>query len=92
MLGRLASTAALLGRAATTQLGSAAHTQSCAQGPASFAVALANAGQQWLNGHQAFATNSHDIFNVHKETADNNEDTQFDFSPENYKLVSGRCA
>lgn len=34
-----------------------------------------------------FATNSHDIFNVHRDEPHNNDQTEFDFTPENYKHV-----
>lgn len=43
---------------------------------------LLGAGRAW------FATNSHDIFNVHRESADNNWNTEFDFTPDNYKVVA----
>jgi NADH dehydrogenase (ubiquinone) flavoprotein 2 len=35
-------------------------------------------------GLRGFATNSHDIFNTHQETADNNAKVEFDFTPENH--------
>lgn len=36
---------------------------------------------------RSYATNSHDVFNVHRDEAHNNNDTPFDFTPENYKRV-----
>jgi hypothetical protein len=36
---------------------------------------------------RAFATNSHDIFNIHRHAPDNNWNTEFDFTPDNYKRV-----
>lgn len=35
-----------------------------------------------------FATNSHDIFNVHKDSPENNMSTEFDFTPANYQRVA----
>jgi hypothetical protein len=35
-----------------------------------------------------FATNSHDVFSTHREAANNNLKTEFDFTPSNYKIVS----
>jgi len=43
-------------------------------------------------GGRAFATNSHDRFNVHKETSENNWEVPFDFTPENYKRVQALLA
>ncbi len=39
-------------------------------------------------GQRGFATNSHDVFNVHRDEPHNNKDTKFDFTPANYKIVS----
>ncbi|KAK9787883.1 hypothetical protein WJX73_009232 [Symbiochloris irregularis] len=39
-------------------------------------------------GRLAMATNSHDIFNVHRHSPDNNLDTPFDFTEANYELVT----
>lgn len=35
-----------------------------------------------------FSTNSHDIFNVHKHNSDNNWETPFDFTDENYETAA----
>ncbi|KAL3145988.1 hypothetical protein ABBQ38_015348 [Trebouxia sp. C0009 RCD-2024] len=35
-----------------------------------------------------FSTNSHDIFNTHKHNADNNWETPFDFTDENYEIAA----
>lgn len=40
----------------------------------------------------SFATNSHDIFNVHRDEPHNNEDTPFEFTAENLKRVEEICA
>lgn len=31
--------------------------------------------------HQAFATNSHDVFNQHKDTPDNNAEVPYEWTP-----------
>ena len=37
---------------------------------------------------RSFATNSHDVFNTHRESAHNNKQTTFDFSESNYEKVA----
>mmetsp|Transcript_13839 Transcript_13839/g.26577 ORF Transcript_13839/g.26577 Transcript_13839/m.26577 type:complete len:299 (-) Transcript_13839:250-1146(-) len=37
--------------------------------------------------NRSFATNSHDHFNIHRDSPENNDSTPFDFTPENYELV-----
>lgn len=41
-----------------------------------------------LSNQRWFATNSHDIFNVHRHEAHNNWDTEFDFTDANYEKVA----
>lgn len=36
---------------------------------------------------RAFATNSTDVFNIHKDTPENNKNTEFDFTEANYKIA-----
>ena len=36
----------------------------------------------------SFATNSHDVFNTHRESAENNKQTTFDFTEANYEKVA----
>lgn len=43
---------------------------------------------QKLGQSSGYATNSHDIFNIHRHSPNNNWNTEFDFTPENYKRVS----
>ncbi|KAG7675148.1 hypothetical protein Ndes2526B_g08007 [Nannochloris sp. 'desiccata'] len=59
------------------QTSTPASTSASAQFPA-----LAAASSRW------FATNSHDVLNIHHEEPHNNMETQFDFTPANYKLVA----
>ena len=37
---------------------------------------------------RGFATNSHDVFNTHREFADNNKQTTFDFTEANYEKAA----
>ena len=80
MLQRVACAAGLAGRA-LAQLGS--NGQLAQQATTSAAV-----GAQQVFQRLSFATNSHDIFNVHRESGDNNWNTEFDFTNANYKKVS----
>ena len=41
-----------------------------------------------LSSCRSFATNSTDIFNVHKDTPENNLDTPFDFTDANYEKAA----
>ncbi|KAF8062742.1 NADH dehydrogenase [ubiquinone] flavoprotein 2 [Scenedesmus sp. PABB004] len=86
MLGRLASSAGVLGKLAAQQLAAAG---GCG-GAAAAGPAAAGAGGALLRLARAagFATNSHDVFNVHKHAPDNNWNTEFDFTPANYKKVA----
>lgn len=93
MLGRMASSAGLLGRLAAQLTGSGA---AGAAGAAlqHAAAATGHAAQQWGAAARqppraGFATNSHDIFNVHKDSPENNPNVPFDFTPANYKRVRG---
>uniref|UniRef100_A0A7S2QTK6 NADH dehydrogenase [ubiquinone] flavoprotein 2, mitochondrial n=1 Tax=Chlamydomonas chlamydogama TaxID=225041 RepID=A0A7S2QTK6_9CHLO len=82
----LSRVAALAGRALSAAASSSAATEQLtlrAAGAAGFA--WRNLLQQ--QGQRGFATNSTDIFNVHKDTPDNNWNTEFDFTQENYKVV-----
>lgn len=79
MLGRLASSASVLGRLVAQQLTATAAVQQT--------TAAAGSGLLHLLARQSFATNSHDLFNVHRESPDNNWNTEFDFTPANYKKV-----
>jgi hypothetical protein len=58
------------------------------------AAAASSSGLLHLLGRssRAFATNSHDIFNIHKHAPDNNWNTDFDFTPANYKKVRAASA
>lgn len=79
MLGRLASSAVLLGRLVAQQ--------ATAAGAAQQTAAATGSGLLQVLSRQTFATNSHDIFNVHRHAPDNNWNTEFDFTPANYKKV-----
>jgi hypothetical protein len=90
MLGRLASSAGVLGQLVAQQLASnAAASAGLAQ---TAAAAASSSGLLHLLGRssRAFATNSHDIFNIHKHSPDNNWNTDFDYTPANYKKVRFR--
>lgn len=78
MLGRLAVSTGLLARAAAQQLSGSA---------AASTAAAAASGSGWLRQvkDRTYSTNSTDIFNVHVDTPENNWQTQFDFTPANYK-------
>lgn len=81
MLGRLANSAGVLGKLVAQQFATAGAVQQAA-------AAAAGTGLLQILGQQSFATNSHDIFNVHRPGPDNNWNTEFDFTPANYKRVS----
>lgn len=83
MLGRVASVA---GKLIAQQLGAAAVAGGTAQ-QVTFAASCNSLLQKLVHG-RGFATNSHDIFNVHKHAPHNNWNTEFDFTPDNYKKVS----
>lgn len=84
MLGRLASSAGALGQLFVQQLASSGASAGLVQ------RAAAASGNGLLQlCRRTFATNSHDIFNIHKHTPDNNWNTDFDFTPANYKKVDG---
>jgi NADH:ubiquinone oxidoreductase subunit E len=87
MLSRLASSAGLLGRLAAQLSTSGAASASTAASALQHAAAASSgaAAQRW--GRAGFATNSHDIFNVHQDSPTNNASLPFDFTPANYKLV-----
>eukprot|EP00882_Tetradesmus_deserticola_P011116 GHRQ01011754.1.p1 GENE.GHRQ01011754.1~~GHRQ01011754.1.p1 ORF type:complete len:129 (+),score=50.57 GHRQ01011754.1:397-783(+) len=86
MLGRIALSAGVLGRMVAQQLAGSAGASA---GLAQTAAASSSSGLLHLLGSssRAFATNSHDIFNIHKHSPDNNWNTDFDFTPANYKKV-----
>ena len=46
---------------------------------AAAAVATSAANQQFVS--RGFATNSTDVFNIHKDTPENNVNTKFEFTP-----------
>jgi NADH dehydrogenase (ubiquinone) flavoprotein 2 len=86
MLQRAAGSLGLLGRAlCQASSSSAPGTLQQAAAATPRLLQLLGAGRAW------FATNSHDIFNVHRESAENNWNTEFDFTPENYKRVRQRA-
>lgn len=92
MLARMAPSAGILGRLLAQQLGgasmAAAALGNCTATSASCSSALlARIGAA---AARTFATNSHDIFNVHKHSAENNWSTEFDFTPANYKKARRR--
>lgn len=76
MLSRALS---LVGRAVYTAAQGGAVQQATAAG----SVSLANA----LNA-RLFSTNSTDVFNIHKDTPDNNASIEFDYTEPNYKAVN----
>lgn len=80
MLTRLASAANVVGKLVAQQLAVASAAQQT--------TAAAGNGLLQLLGRQTFATNSHDLFNVHRHAPDNNWNTEFDFTPANYKKVA----
>lgn len=41
-----------------------------------------------LSSVRHFATNSHDVFNTHRESPENNKQTTFDFTEANYEKVA----
>jgi NADH dehydrogenase (ubiquinone) flavoprotein 2 len=63
-------------------LGAAAATTSSASGTTKVS--------EWSS--RSFATNSHDHFNIHRDSAENNEDTPFEFTPESMKIVKETLA
>ena len=74
-------------RACATRLAASARVAigaAAAHGPAELLPAAA-AG---LSSCRAFATNSTDIFNIHKNTPENNLETPFDFTDGNYEKVA----
>ena len=77
MISRVASSFGLINKAVGLLAGNPGVQQA--------AIGATTRASQLLS--QSFATNSHDIFNVHKESADNNWNTEFDFSEANYKKV-----
>lgn len=81
MLGRLASSAGLIGKVVGQQLATAGLEQ---------AAAASGPGLLQQLARRCFATNSHDIFNVHRPSAENNWNTEFDFTPANYKKARRR--
>jgi hypothetical protein len=86
MLSRLASSAGLLGQLAGQVIAGAGGGASTALQRA--AAAGGRAAAAW--GGRGYATNSHDIFNVHKDSADNNINVPFEFTPETMKRVRRR--
>eukprot|EP00878_Enallax_costatus_P020324 GHUV01021477.1.p1 GENE.GHUV01021477.1~~GHUV01021477.1.p1 ORF type:complete len:135 (+),score=37.34 GHUV01021477.1:322-726(+) len=80
MLGRLASSAGVLGKLVAQHAATAGAVQQTA--------AATGSGLLQLLGGQTYATNSHDIFNVHRQSPDNNWNTEFDFTPANYQKVA----
>ncbi|WIA20676.1 hypothetical protein OEZ85_005051 [Tetradesmus obliquus] len=89
MLGRLASSAGVLGKLVAQQLASnAGASAGLAQTAAAAAGSSGLLQQLGRSSSRAFATNSHDIFNIHKHSPDNNWNTEFDFTPANYKKVA----
>jgi len=83
MLGRLAHSAGIVGKLFGQQLVSAGAAAGLPQ-----QAAAAGTGLLQLLGRSGFSTNSHDIFNVHKHSPENNWNTGFDFTPDNYKKVN----
>eukprot|EP00879_Flechtneria_rotunda_P001051 GHRR01001189.1.p1 GENE.GHRR01001189.1~~GHRR01001189.1.p1 ORF type:complete len:295 (+),score=104.56 GHRR01001189.1:317-1201(+) len=81
MLRHLASSAGVMRKLLAQQLSAAVALEQ------QVASASSN-GLLQLAKKQAFATNSHDIFNIHHHSPDNNWQTEFDFTPENYKRVA----
>jgi NADH dehydrogenase (ubiquinone) flavoprotein 2 len=91
MLSRLASSAGVLG-----QLACQIASSSGSGGPAALqhaAAATSRAAQNWgavvqqQQQRAGFATNSHDIFNVHNDSPDNNINVPFEFSAATMKKV-----
>jgi hypothetical protein len=87
----LSRAAACAGRLLAQQLSGCGGAAAAAQANAmqlQAAAAGATGLLAQLGGRRTFATNSHDIFNIHKHAPDNNWNTEFDFTPDNYKRVS----
>jgi NADH dehydrogenase (ubiquinone) flavoprotein 2 len=82
MLGRVVSCASNL---LVQQLGASAARGGFLQQAA--AAAGCSGLLQKLGQSSGYATNSHDIFNIHKHSPHNNWNTEFDFTPDNYKRV-----
>jgi NADH dehydrogenase (ubiquinone) flavoprotein 2 len=56
-------------------------------------VSLLGSGARNWAGHRAtFATNSHDVLNVHIDQPHNNDETPFEFTPENLERVEEICS
>jgi hypothetical protein len=92
MLSRLASSAGLLGQLASHIANSGGTGAAAALQHA--AAATSHAAARWGGGaaaaaqrQQGFATNSHDIFNVHKDSPENNINVPFEFTAETMKQV-----
>lgn len=83
MLGRVVSCASNL---LVQQLGASAARGGFLQQAA--AAAGCSGLLQKLGQSSGYATNSHDIFNIHKHSPHNNWNTEFDFTPDNYKRVA----
>lgn len=90
MLPRLASTATLLGQLAS-QLATSGSAGGAAQALQQAAAAASGRGLQHLSAMQpqraGFATNSHDIFNVHQDSPENNINVPFEFTAATMKRV-----
>lgn len=90
MLSRLASSAGLLAGRLASQLASgsaAGAAQALQQAAAASGLAVQHWGATYAQQRAGFATNSHDIFNVHKDSPENNIDIPFEFTPANMKRV-----
>lgn len=78
MLGRVAALA-------TRALASAASSSSSSSAPQLLQAAEAVCAGSWRSllqqAPRGFATNSHDIFNTHRDTPDNNAGTTFEWTP-----------
>lgn len=82
MLGRVASCA---GKLLAHQLGAGAASSAVQQAAA--AAGCSGLLQKLGEACRGYSTNSHDIFNIHKHAPHNNWNTEFDFTPDNYKRV-----
>jgi len=85
MLGRVATCA---GRLLSQQLGATGGFLQQAAAAASSSGVLQQLGS---SRSSPYSTNSHDIFNIHKHAPHNNWNTEFDFTPDNYKKVHRSC-
>ncbi|CAD7701222.1 unnamed protein product [Ostreobium quekettii] len=62
--------------------------RSAIAGAGPVASAFGSGGKAFGTSALAASTNSHDVFNTHRDAPDNNRETEFDFTPANYKIAN----